>query len=108
MATRKSSDNDSILGGVIDQVSRLTIVGRKTAADWVENVSPEAANLIRPESKRSSAKSSAKRTIKVTGTKSPTAKKAAAKKSPVKKATTAVKATARKVAPRSANRSASR
>jgi hypothetical protein len=106
MASRKN--NDSIIDGVIDRVTKLTEAGRKTAADWVENVSPDAANLIRPETTHKTAKAPVKRTIKVTGPKAAAATKSTAKKSPVKKAATAVKTTARKAASRSTHRSATR
>ena len=106
MATRDK--NESILDGVINEVSRLTQVGRETAADWVQSVSPDAANLIRPEPKTQRVKPAAKRTIKVTSSKSPTTQKATAKKSPVKKTATAAKGAARKASPRSSHRSASR
>src|SRR5262245_20381419 len=97
MATRDK--NESLLDGVINEVSRLTQVGRETAADWVQNVSPDAASLIRPEPRTRSTKSTAKRT---------TAKKAASKKTPVHKATTAARSTARKATSRPAHKSAGR
>jgi hypothetical protein len=99
MASRNNKDNESIIEGVINQVSRLTKAGRETAAEWVENVSPDAADLIRPETK-SHTKSASKRSIKVTG---PTGKTATAKKVPVKKV-----GTPRKAVSRSAHKSATR
>ena len=96
--THSSKQSGSIIDDVINQVTKLTKVGRETAADWVKTVSPDAADLIRPEHKSRTSSASTKRIIKVTGSNDKRAKKAATKKSPVKKAAGAVRSASAKTA----------
>jgi len=82
MAKSNKEDN-SIISGVIDQLSQIADTGRDVAADFIETVSPETAEFIRPSSKAKSKSSSVIRDIPIS---SASVRKTTSRKSSAKKA----------------------
>jgi hypothetical protein len=64
VAERALEQTSRITGEVVDRAASLTDTTRETAAEWVENVSPTAAGLLRPQrGGRKNRPSSAQRTV---------------------------------------------
>ena len=92
MAKNRKND-DSIIGGVIDQLSQIADPSREVAADFVETVSPDAAGFIRP-AKKAKTKTTAREIPITVSTKKAATKSSASKRTAAKKAAASSKKSA--------------